>query len=100
MRYLVMLLFVALPALAGAGPDAAALYKDKCALCHGADGTGKTPVGKSMKVRDLRSNDVQKQDAKALFKVIADGKGKMPAFKSKLSTTDIDALVAFIKAMK
>ena len=100
MRYLVMLLLVALPAAADAGPDGAAIYKDKCALCHGADGAGKTPVGKSMKVRDLRSADVQKQDAKALFKVIAEGKGKMPAFKSKLSTTEIDALVAFIRGLK
>jgi mono/diheme cytochrome c family protein len=94
------MMVIALPAMADAGPDGAALYKGKCASCHGADGSGQTPVGKSMKLRDLRSEEVQKQDAKALFTIIADGKGKMPAYKAKLSTADIDALVSFIKSLK
>jgi cytochrome c553 len=44
-----------------ASNDGAALYKTKCAMCHGPDGAGKTPVGTKLNVRDLRSPEVQKQ---------------------------------------
>src|SRR6476469_2856453 len=90
---LVMLIVVvALPAFA-AGSDGAAIYKSKCAMCHAADGSGSTPTGKSMKVRDLRSDEVQKQTDIELTKVIAGGKGKMPAYGKQLSTADISALI-------
>jgi mono/diheme cytochrome c family protein len=90
---------LAFPAFGDAGPDAAALYKSNCVICHGADGAGKTPAGKALKVRDLRSAEVQKMSDKELFTVIVDGKGSMPAFKSKLSQVDIDALVGFIRQL-
>lgn len=32
-------------------------YKAKCAMCHGPDGKGQTPTGKSTKVRDLCSGE-------------------------------------------
>lgn len=98
---LVLALLIAAPsAFAGGGPDGAALYKSKCAMCHGADGAGQTPMGKNMKLRDLRSADVQKQTDAELAKWIADGKGKMPAYKSKMSADEINALVAFIRTLK
>jgi mono/diheme cytochrome c family protein len=92
-------LILALPAMA-AGPDGAALYKSKCASCHGADGSGMTPVGKSMKVRDLRSDEVQKQTDVQLTDVIAGGKGKMPAYGKTLSTAEIQALIAHLRTLK
>ena len=80
--------------------DGAALYKQKaCAQCHGADGSGNTPVGKSLKARDLRSDDVQKQSDDELAAVIADGKGKMPAFKSSLSAEQVRELVTYIRTL-
>lgn len=96
---LILLTFVAMPVFADAGPDAAAIFKAKCAMCHGADGSGQTPVGKTMKIRDLRSAEVQKMADKEMVKIITDGKGKMPANKGKLSQADIDALVVFIRGM-
>lgn len=75
----------------------AAIYKAKCASCHAADGSGNTSIGKSMKLRDLRSPEVQKQTDKELFTLTADGKGKMPGYKSKLSEADINALVAYMR---
>lgn len=89
-------LLLALPAFA----DGPSIYKSKCAMCHGADGSGQTPVGKSMKVRDLRSDEVQKQTDVELTKVISGGKGKMPAFGKQLSTPDIESLIAFIRTLK
>src|SRR5205085_1530537 len=79
--------------------DGPALYKAKCAACHGADSSGQTPMGKSLKLRDLRSPEVQKQSDKELAAVTADGKGKMPAYKTKLSEADINALVAHMRAL-
>lgn len=92
-------LLVALPAMA-AGSDGAALYKTKCTSCHGADGSGQTPVGKSMKIRDLRSAEVQKQTDIQLTDIIAGGKGKMPAYGKQISTADIQALIAHIRTLK
>lgn len=79
--------------------DGAALFKAKCATCHGADGSGQTAMGKTMKVRDLGSAEVQKQTDKELYAWTAEGKGKMPAYKSKLSAEEINALVAHMRSM-
>ena len=84
----------------GGGSDGPAIYKAKCAMCHGPDGAGQTTMGKNLKLRDLRSADVQKQTDAALTKVITDGKGKMPAYKGKLTPADIESVVAFIRTLK
>jgi mono/diheme cytochrome c family protein len=77
--------------------DGAAIYKSKCATCHGADGKGQTPMGTKMGLRDLGSPDVQKQTDKQLYDWTAAGKGKMPAYKDKLSDEEIKALVAHMR---
>jgi mono/diheme cytochrome c family protein len=82
------------------GQDAAALYKSKCAACHGADAKGETPIGKANKVRDLASPDVQKQADEDLTAVIANGKNKMPGYAKSLKPEQIKALVAFIRSLK
>ena len=80
--------------------DAPALYKSKCAACHGPDGTGNVPTGKALGVTDLTSSDVQKQTDAQLTDSIANGKGKkMPAYKSKLTDDQIKGLVGYIRAL-
>jgi cytochrome c6 len=96
----VLMLTVPAAALADAAPDGAAIFKSKCAICHGADGKGQTPTGRSLKVRDLSLKDVQKQSDAELQKIIADGKGAMPSFKSALDQASIDALIVFIRSLK
>ena len=93
-----ILLLIAFSAFGAA--DGAALYKAKCASCHGADGSGNTAMGKAMKLRDLGSAEVQKQTDAQLHSVTADGKGKMPAYKGKLSDEEIKALVAHMRTFK
>jgi cytochrome c6 len=93
------LFLLAMPAVADSPADPAATYKAKCAMCHGADGAGQTPMGKNMKLRDLRSPEVQKLTDKELTALVTDGKGKMPAYKSKLGAGDITALVELIRKM-
>lgn len=78
----------------------AALYRQKaCTTCHGADGSGNTPVGKSLKARDLGSEEVQKQPDDELAATIANGRGKMPAFKSSLSDEQVKQLVTYIRSL-
>ena len=93
----VIVLALTVPAFAN---DGAAVFKSKCAMCHGADGSGNTTMGKNMKLRDLGSADVQKQTDAQLTAIIADGKAKMPAYKAKLSAAEITAQVAYIRGLK
>jgi mono/diheme cytochrome c family protein len=83
-------------ALAG-GPDT---FKAKCAMCHGADGSGDTAMGKKFGLKPLGGADVQKMTDAQLNQIITKGKDKMPAYEGKLSADDIKGLVAFIRTLK
>jgi mono/diheme cytochrome c family protein len=91
-------LVISLPVLAAS--DGTAIYKTKCSACHGPDGSGQTSMGKTLKVRDLRSDEVQKQTDVELTKIISGGKGKMPAYGKQLSTADLEALIAHLRTLK
>ncbi len=82
-----------------AADDAAATYKAKCAMCHGADGKGDTPVGKKMGIRDLTSADVQKASDEELITITTKGKNKMPGYENKLSAAQIKDIVAYIRQL-
>lgn len=79
--------------------DAAAIYKRQCASCHAANGSGQTTMGKAMKLRDLRSEEVQARSDAELFDVIAKGKGKMPGYANKLAQDDIHNLVKYMRGL-
>ena len=79
--------------------EGASLYKTKCAMCHGPDGSGKTPAGQKMNVRDLHSPEVQKQSDAELAHVIGEGKGKMPVFGKTLTEDQIKSLVAQVREL-
>jgi mono/diheme cytochrome c family protein len=85
------------PAITMQAKDAAPTFAAKCAMCHGKNGSGDTPMGKNMKVPDLRSKAVQSQSDAALHNLIAKGKGIMPAYGSQLSKEEINDLVAYIR---
>ena len=93
------LLVAAAPAVAA--EDGAALFKTKCAACHGQDGSGNTAIGKKSALRNLGSAEVQKQTDAELTAVIADGKGKPAhAYKKKGMTDEqVKALVAHIRSL-
>jgi cytochrome c6 len=77
----------------------ATLYKAQCAGCHGADGSGSTPVGKSLKVQDLKKPEIQATTDADLAAAIEKGKGKMPPFKGKLSAAQIGQVVDYIRSL-
>jgi len=77
----------------------AATYKQKCAACHGPDGKGDTPAGKSTKVRSFADPGVAKQSDDELAATIDKGKNKMPAYGKSLKPEDIKALVVYIRSL-
>ena len=91
-----ILLAAAIPA---AADDAAALYKSKCQMCHGADGKG-SAAGQKMGVRDFNSPEVAKQSDADMVKITKEGKGKMPKFEGKLTDDQIKELVKYIRTLK
>ncbi len=96
------LLLVASMAVASSAfaADGAAVFKAKCAMCHGADGSASTGMGKSMGLKPLSGADVQKMSDADLTALVNSGKGKMPAYKGKLSDDEIGAVVKYVKTLK
>lgn len=89
---------IATPAFAqSAGADT---YKAKCAMCHGADGMGKTPTGKALKVKSFMDPDLVKATDADLIAATKSGKGKMPAYAGKLTDGQIKEVVAYIRTLQ
>ena len=80
------------------GADAAALWSQHCASCHGKDGSGNTMMGKKLGLKDY-TKEQGFSDAEAT-NVIKNGKGKMKGYKDKLSDADVKALVAYVRSLK
>jgi cytochrome c6 len=80
------------------GADAAALWAQHCASCHGKDGKGATMMGKKLGLKDY-TKEQGFSDAEAT-NVIKNGKGKMKGYKDKLSDADVKALVAYVRSLK
>lgn len=91
-----IVLFATQPS-AAAG-DAAAIYKAKCAGCHGPDGKGETPAGKATKARDLCSEDVKKETDDEWASIIIKGKNKMPSYDKKLTDAEVKEVIAYMRS--
>ena len=79
------------------------LYQIDCALCHGANGDGKTDVAKDMGLSLADWTDpkslADKQD-QVLFDTIRSGKGKMPAEAEGRAPNDVVwNLISYIRNM-
>ncbi len=61
--------FVARASAPRAERSAEDIYLDKCAVCHGKDGAGKTAKGKKSKVKDLRET-LGKMSEAEMIKVV------------------------------
>ena len=68
-------------------------------MCHDQDGSGNTAVGKSMKIPDLHSAQVQKLSDAQLAEVISNGKNSMPPFKGSLNPDQIHDLVVHLRQL-
>ncbi|MDR3739448.1 MAG: cytochrome c [Terracidiphilus sp.] len=79
------------------------LYKMDCALCHNANGDGKTDIAKDMSLNLDDWTDpktLANRPDEALFDVIRHGKGKMPAEDANRAKDDeVKALIQYIRSM-
>ena len=95
----ICLVFAALGAAAPDSPDGAALFKQKCSMCHGPDGKGfaalKTPDFTDPKWQASKTD-------KEIAGIIKNGKQgtMMQAFGSQLKDDEIDAVVKQIRSFK
>ena len=95
----VLLLIVSLAGVASAENPGKGIFTSKCIICHGADGTGKTQIGKTLKIPDFHSPEIKKLPDADLKTVITNGKNKMPPFKEKLTEAQIDQVLSYVREL-
>lgn len=97
------------PPTGGTDPNAAtgsaagaAIYAQRCALCHGTEGKGDGPAAASLNPKPRNHTDgsyMNSQTNDQLLTVIRDGKGAMPAWKSVLSEEEIQAVLQHVRTL-
>ena len=82
---------------AAKAPAGAAIFSKKCVLCHGADGTGNTPLGKQLQAANLHSKAVQSRSDDELHTVVHDGQTNMPPFGDQLTDDEITQVIQYVR---
>src|SRR5437016_13329497 len=81
--------------------DIKPIYDSKCASCHGKDGRARSLHAKHVHARDFTSAEWQDSVSdERIYNSISNGKGKMPSFKKKLSDSQIDELVNYVRRLR
>jgi cytochrome c6 len=75
-----------------------AIFKAKCQSCHGAQGVPNPGIAKAMGVRPATDPAVKAHSAADMIAITTNGKGKMPAFKGKLTDAEIKASVDYFRS--
>lgn len=84
-----------------AAETTAQLYTRTCAACHGATGVPAPAMARSMGIPSFAdAHGVAAKPDTTLATSIRAGKGKMPAYGTRLSADQIRQLVTYIKAMR
>jgi len=87
------------PVLAQGAFNAKEVYLDKCAVCHGQDGAGKTAKGKKSKVKDINET-IKKMPEAEMLKIAHDGKEpNMDAFGKVYTAEQLKALVTYYRGL-
>jgi mono/diheme cytochrome c family protein len=87
-------LFILIPNLSWAAEDGAALYKAKCAACHGPNAEGKPAI----KAPALKSEDVKKKSDDDLAKFLASNP-KHAGVAKALNADQTKAVVSYIREL-
>ena len=75
------------------------IYKTKCASCHAADGSGNTPIGTKLGVKSFGDPELAKKPDAEWIEITTNGKGKMPAYKGKLTDDQIKELIKYSRSL-
>ena len=76
--------------LTTASDEVKAIYNSRCVNCHATDLAGK--MGEKTNLQ----NTHERLSSDEIAAVISEGRGRMPGFKDKLTTEEIDSLTAWL----
>jgi mono/diheme cytochrome c family protein len=82
------------------------LYRVNCAMCHGADGHGRSLVADRFRAAgavppvDLAGDRVRARTDGQLYWIVANGLGNMPAFGDLLGEDELWTVVRFIRRVQ
>ena len=76
-----------------------ATYKAKCQSCHGAEGTPNPGIAKAMGVKPVSDPSIKSMSEAQMIAVTTNGKGKMPAYKGKLTDSQIKDSVDYFRTL-
>jgi mono/diheme cytochrome c family protein len=81
------------------------LFRDNCARCHGSDGRGDTPLGRTYNTPDFSDAEWWQKHSSitgksSLAAIVSQGKGGMPAFGKKLRRSEINLLVKYVRRFR
>jgi cytochrome c553 len=88
-------LFILIPNLSWAAEDGAAIYKTKCAACHGADATGKPAA----KIPSLIGDEAKRASDADLEKAVME-KPKHAGVAKSLTPDQVKAVVVYIRTLQ
>ncbi len=74
-----------------------ATYKAKCQSCHGAEGMPNPGIAKAMGVKPASDPSVKSETEAQMITITTDGKGKMPAYKGKITDPQIKDAVDYFR---
>ncbi len=98
----VLLVVWAVPASAADAESGQKIYKQKCLMCHGANGAGDGSMGKMLKPPPPSFADANRMAERKdddLITRIKEGKSPMPSYGSRLSDTQIQDVLAYIRTL-
>lgn len=79
--------------------DGAAVFKERCAKCHGAEGKSDTSVAKTLKIPPLAGDADMAGMSEADIVAKIKGVEKHKSTAAKMSDDDLDAVAAFVKQL-
>lgn len=68
------------------------LFEQKCAACHGSDGTAG--------IANAANLQASKLDSASIIKIIIAGKGVMPSFSAQLTKRELEALANYMLTLR
>jgi cytochrome c6 len=97
--HIVLAATLALAGVMSFADDGAAIYKSKCAMCHGATGTPSAGMGKAMGIKPVSDPDIKGLSVDQVAAAVKNGKGKMRPVAG-LSDADVKVVSEFFKTLK
>ena len=79
--------------------DVKDVYTKKCAVCHGEDGSANTARGKRLKMKDIRSPEVQKLTPAQWTEAILKGTKDMDGYEKELGADMCKKLAAYMQEL-